>query len=71
MSKIVIDRFEGDFAVCELESGDMVDIAVERLPAGAVENSVLVENNGVLTLDLQDAERRKARIRELEDQLFG
>lgn len=37
---IKIDRFEGEYAVCEI-AGTMVDIPKSELPDGAVEGSVL------------------------------
>ncbi len=39
--KVVIDRFEGEFAVIELENGDMVDIPKKILPDNAKEGSVI------------------------------
>ena len=67
---MIIDRFEGGFAVCELDNGEMADIPRERLPADAKEGSVLKEIDGALVLDAGEAERRRARIRALEDSLF-
>jgi hypothetical protein len=30
--KVIIDRFEENFAVCEKESGEMINIEVTKLP---------------------------------------
>ena len=67
---MIIDRFEGDFAVCELPTGEMVLVPKNRLPKGAAESSVLKERNGVFSLDFGEETRRKERIRRLEDSLF-
>ena len=39
--KIIIDRFEGDFAVIELPNGQMIDCPKAILPNDAKEGSVL------------------------------
>ena len=39
--KVVIDRFEGEIAVIELENGDMVDIPKKILPDNAKEGSII------------------------------
>jgi hypothetical protein len=63
MKKYTIDRFEGDYAVCEEKGGGTVDIERARLPEGAAEGSVLsVADNGDITLS-EDAGRER-RIRE-------
>ena len=39
--KVVIDRFEGEIAVIELENGNMVDIPKKILPNNAKEGSIV------------------------------
>ena len=39
--KIIIDRFEGDFAVVELPNGQMIDCPKALLPDNAKEGSIL------------------------------
>ena len=39
--KLIIDRFEGDFAVVELESGQMINCPKAMLPDTAKEGSIL------------------------------
>lgn len=39
--KLIIDRFEGDFAVVELPDGEMIDCPVVLLPDNAKEGSIL------------------------------
>ncbi len=39
--KLIIDRFEGDYAVCEREDKTMMDIERSKLPEGVKEGSVL------------------------------
>ncbi len=68
----ILDRFEGDFAVCEAEDLTMVNIPVSLLPAGAKRGSVLVKDAaGGYRLDLDAEARRKNKIRDLEKRIFG
>ena len=39
--KLIIDRFEGDFAVIELPNGQMIDCPKALLPDDAKEGSIL------------------------------
>ena len=40
--RLIIDRFEGDFAVVELEDRSTIDIPKKLIPKGAKEGDVLV-----------------------------
>ena len=61
---LIIDRFEGDFAIVETSSG-MVNIPREDLPKGVAEGSVLK-----LTIDAQGEKARKEYITNLVNDLF-
>jgi hypothetical protein len=61
---LIIDRFEGDYAVVETNLG-MVNIPRTDLPPEAVEGSVLS-----LSLDLNETQTRKERIEKLANSLF-
>lgn len=39
--RLTVDRFEGDYAICELENGEFVDIPRKALPEGITEGSKL------------------------------
>ena len=39
--KVIIDRFEGDFAIVELDAGVFVNMPRALVPAGAGEGSVI------------------------------
>lgn len=67
----IIDRFEGDMAIVELEDGRMHDIYRYQLPPGAVEGSaILIKERKVLLLN-EETERRKKNISKLMDDLFA
>ena len=64
----VIDRMEGDFALCEREDLVMVEIPQTMLPEGCREGSKLEERNGCYRL--VDNTEDRARIREIMRRLF-
>ncbi len=39
--KYIVDRFENDYAIIELESGDLIDIPKKCLPDGTVAGAVI------------------------------
>ena len=65
MRKLIIDRFEGDFAVCETEELNFIDIPKAALPSGAKEGDVLT-----ISLDKEETESRKEKIEGLMNSLF-
>jgi len=67
----IIDRIEGDLAVCEREDGAREEIPLCQLPEGAREGSVLVLLDGVWALDPQAEKERRARLFAKQEGLFG
>jgi len=63
--KFIIDRFEGDFALCEIENGKTVSIPKLILPAQAAEGDVIS-----VTIDTDETKRRKEKIEGLMNSLF-
>lgn len=70
MRKAVVDRIEGDFAVCEMQDGTMSDIPLSDIPAEATEGSVLFESDGTWIVDKKEEEKKRERIRRKMDSLF-
>ena len=69
MEKYIVDRFEGEFAVLEKETGGTVDVPLNSLPA-VCEGDVLVLENGVYTKDEGETLSRKKIIQEKMRKLF-
>jgi hypothetical protein len=71
MTMIVIDRFEGEYAVLETESG-MKNVPREMLPEEAREGDVLEVKDGVYIINKKvGAERRstmRKKLRKLKKQ---
>ena len=70
MNTFIIDRFEGDFAVCEANE-EMVNIPKALLPNNAKEGDVITEQNGKYTVDADKTENRRKNIQKLIDDLWG
>jgi len=68
---VTIDRFEGDFAVCEKENRQMIDIEKSKIPNTAKECDVLNIINDNITVDLQETKKRKKEIEELTKDLWN
>ncbi len=63
--KVIIDRFEEDYAVVELEEGVFVNIPKALLPN-------MVEEGDVLTIEIdeEETERRRNRVEEMRGHLL-
>ncbi len=68
--KYVIDRFEGEYAICENESGEMIKINKHRLPLGVVEGDVIIIDGDNITIDRDETKKRKDRIEKLMGELW-
>ncbi len=68
--KLTIDRFEGNYAVCEKESGEMINIPKSELPSRAKEGDVLAEVDGHYVIDQSSTEKKKAEIEELMNDVY-
>jgi hypothetical protein len=69
--KVVIDRFEGDYAVCEKENREMIDIKRDRIPKEAKESDVLDIQDDKIEIDVNETEKRKKEIEELTKDLWA
>ncbi|HHY13868.1 MAG TPA: DUF3006 domain-containing protein [Thermoanaerobacterales bacterium] len=67
----VIDRFEGEYAVVELDDGKMKNIEIALLPPEVAEGTVLVIDDDNIYVDKDETERRKEKAEKLLDDLFG
>lgn len=63
--EFIIDRFEGDFAIIELEDKSFEKIPKKLLPVDTVEGSIIK-----ITLDKKNSEEKITEISNLLDSLF-
>ena len=67
--RYIVDRIEGDLAVCERDDLEFFDIPLEKLPEGTKAGDCLVFD-GEWRIDSDETERRKARIEKKMRDLF-
>ncbi|MBL4938200.1 DUF3006 domain-containing protein [Clostridium sp. YIM B02515] len=68
--KVIIDRFEENFAVCEKESGEMINIEVIKLPIHAKEGDILIIEGNAISIDEKCTKARKEKIKKLAEDLW-
>jgi hypothetical protein len=68
--KVIIDRFEGDFAVCEKADRTMLNIKRAQVPVDAKEGDALIINGDTITVDTTTTEKRKNAVNKLFSSLF-
>lgn len=68
--KVIIDRFEGDFAVCEKEDKNMIDIERSKIPAEAKEGDALLVEDNKIIIDEEETKKREERIKDLTKDLW-
>ena len=71
MKTLIIDRFEGTFAICENKDQKMFGIEVNELPRGVKEGDVLdISDDGVITVNREKTDARRAKIKKMQDKLW-
>jgi hypothetical protein len=68
--KVIIDRFEENFAVCEKADRTMLNINKDRLPAGAKEGDILIIEGDNIRIESSETAERKKAVEELMDRLW-
>ena len=63
--KIVVDRFEGKYAVCEKEDGTIINIEKAKLSKEVKEGDVLNIEGKSISIDSAETLKRKNDIEEL------
>lgn len=69
--KLIIDRFEGDFAVCIDENGDIINIHKNKIHKNISEGTTIIKKNNLYYVDDDDTKKRKERIQKLADDLWN
>lgn len=66
-----VDRFEGNFAVCEnRETGEFINIPISELPENVREGSILKFESGNYILDIESTKKEQEEIKNLVNNLF-
>ena len=69
--KVTIDRFEGEFAVCEKENRQMINIEKSKLPEMAKEGDILNIKNDIIAIDFEATKKRAKEIEKLTDDFWN
>ncbi|MFR5601360.1 MAG: DUF3006 domain-containing protein [Lachnospiraceae bacterium] len=69
--KYIIDRFEGDFAVCEDENQLFVNIRKALLPEGARPGDILAKDQETYRIDNDASRSRREEMRKKMEKLWG
>lgn len=72
MKKMIVERFEGIYAICEDQDKAYFAIELSELPSGIRAGNVIrISDDGMLAIDAEETERRRARISEKQKKLLG
>lgn len=72
MSKLIIDRFEGSYALCEDEKKAIIKLPKYKLPLGCKEGDSLVQDSeGMYHILRSETKENESRIREKKNRLFN
>ncbi len=71
MKTLTIDRFEGNFAICEDTDAKFFGIELPELPKGAKEGDVLdISDDGILSINEEETNARRAKMKKKQDKLL-
>lgn len=68
---VVVDRFEGKYAVCEKEDKTMINIEKLELPNEVKEGDVLTIEATGISINLKETIDRKAKIKKLMKDIWN
>ena len=67
---MIIDRFEGAFAVVEIKLGEYIKLERNKLPKIAKEGDCIIFSNGVYKIDETETKKRREEIIRLQRSLW-
>jgi len=67
--KGIIDRFEGEYAVVELQNGKIINIDKKKLPIEVQEGTVIHISESI-TINIEETAKRKSEIEKLTENLW-
>ena len=71
MKKFIIDRFEGNYAVCEMEDKSYISIPKYKLPLDCREGDCLLQDaDDMYKKDIETKTTKEKKIREKMNRLF-
>ena len=70
MLRVIIDRFEGKYAICEKDDRTTINIEITKLHAGAKEGDIVVLGDERISIDTSAIQERKNRLKKIMDELW-
>lgn len=67
--KGIIDRFEGNYAVIELDNLEMINVERKKIPQKAKEGDVIIINGNKIEVDKEESLKRFKEIKKLMEDL--
>lgn len=68
--KVVIDRFEGKYAVCEKTDRTMINVEKSKIPRESKEGDVLIMEGNKNYIDVEETKRLSTEIEESTKNLW-
>lgn len=68
---VIVDRFEGKYAVCEKEDKTMINIEKLKLPVGVKEGDVLIIKSSGISINLKATLDRKIGIKKMMKDIWN
>lgn len=69
--KLIVDRFEEDFVVCEVfDTQEFINIKKSLFPENIKEGDIVTFDNDIITIDLEETENTSERIKSKMDSLW-
>lgn len=67
---LIIDRFEGTYAICEDEEKTIITIPKYKLPLGVKEGDIISIKNGFYQVNTEEIKKKKERVKFKMQKLF-
>lgn len=68
--RLIIDRIEGEYLICEDQNKKMVKIRKEKAPAEAKEGMVIVFQGDKIIIDYEESKKLKKEIEDLMEDMW-
>lgn len=68
--KITVDRIEGEYAICEQENRQMINIPLKDIPFLLKEGDVIEINGNSYKFDAEETKKKKKKIEDMTKGLW-
>lgn len=68
---LIIDRFEGNYAVCEDENKQMHNIELRFIEDNPKEGDIIENNNGSFKINVEETKKRRKYIEDLTKDMWN